>query len=89
MIEIFDGIIQDSLGLVECIDINKVFVIKIHFVDVCHDAFEFLLFAGLNLLGNVGLVYDWFLGGFVSTLFGLASHSNIKYEIISMYSNID
>ena len=58
VIELFDGVVEDGLRLVEFHHINEVFVVEVHGVDALHDAVHFLLLARLALLLNVALLHD-------------------------------
>jgi hypothetical protein len=58
MTEILHGILENSFGLVEAIDIDEVFIVEVHLVDAGHDAVELFFFGRVGLFHNVGLVDD-------------------------------
>ena len=58
VIELFDGVVEDGLGLVELHHINEVFVVEVHGVDALHDAVHLLLLARLALFLYVALLHD-------------------------------
>ena len=74
MAEIFHGILENSLGLVEPVDIDEIFIIEIHLVDAWHDAFELFLFGWVCFLDDVWLIDDSLAGGLVGSFLTFAPH---------------
>ena len=76
MTEVFNGVLQDGLGLVKCGGVDEVLIVEVHLIDASHNPVEFFLLGDVGLLDCLGLVdYGFVLGLFV-VLLGLASHSN-------------